>query len=429
MPKYNSAKRTARIDDKQTSKRILAAIFLALITLVALVQIRMTIIQTRAFLDNYTKDSNTKLTSYTKTIESAYEGILTYTNAIPVINRGSYINFNGFMANAMGVRNLNNVIKLNNGHLGETQVLRDVTKDVVQITKLSEYAKENGKSFLYVVGPSQFSVSNEELPAGYETFVNENADAQITGSRNNDVSVLDLRVKMQEQGLTPTEMMFTTDHHWNVKAGFWGYTEIIKKLVDGDIIQADSELVNLTDIDNYRVETLRDVFLGAYGRRTGVYFAGLDDFDIFTPMFDTNLTVTLFPDNIQKSGSFYDVCYSSHYDPKKKPSPGSPGGVSEHMYGYWGAAPQGAQYHNDGAPINKRILVLSNSFGSFPNAFLALTFTDLAQVYFNRNSQWDGTNFEKYLMEFNPDIIIFLTNSGLNIGIYDFLPTYNLEVK
>ena len=413
-----------------TSKYVLAAVFIAWIALVTLTQLHTTITQTHDFLNTHARDGHTTPTqaAYIKTIDDAYSNVLTYNAPFPFINRGSYINLNGYMANAMGAKELNGVIKLSNGRHAQIIWVRDVTQDVVQITKLSRYMDENGGSFLFVNAPSDFSVSNEEFPTGYRTFTNLNIDAHITALQQNNVPTLDLRENALAQGLSPADLFFSTDHHWTVKAGFWGYTQIIERLTADRFFPKTDALATLTDVHNYHIETFHNVFLGSYGRRTGHYFSGLDDFDIFTPLFDTQLTVTLFPGNEQKSGSFYDVCYSGYYDPHTEALSHFVDRSWENFYGYWQQAQQGTHYHNENAPVNKRVLVIGDSFTNFPNAFFALTFTDFAQIYFNRY-HWDGSNFEQFVAEFAPELIIFLTSGQTVFGSYNVLPSYHWEVQ
>lgn len=63
----------------------------------------------------------------------------------------------------------------------------------------------------------------------------------------------------------------------------------------------------------YIFECQKDCYLGSQGKRTGKYFAGLDDFTLIRPSFDTDYVFTVPSLSIKKSGSFYDAFIFEEY--------------------------------------------------------------------------------------------------------------------
>ena len=414
----------------QTEKRILAGIVLACITLIAVTQIRTTAIQTRTFLDEYTKDSSKTLTTYAKTINEAYRAILKHNEGIPIIDRGAYINLNGFMANAMNQKFANDVVKLRNGHLARLQKKGVIDKNLItQVVKLSNWQKERGKQFLFVLAPYQFSNTEDALPAGYEDFSEANADDLLAALRRNDVSVLHLREKMYEQNLNGNDIMFKTDHHWTWPGAFWGYTEMIKYLEENNSLpqnpDANISLHDVINLENYIIETYRNVWIGSDGKRIGKYYNGMDDFQHLFPIFNTNLNIDISAKNINKTGSIKDIYTANPYDPNKEIRI-----FTDNLYNLIGHWNQGiVRYTNPNAPLDTKILMYSDSFGLAVEPFMSMTSTNFDIITNNSYKE----SFEEYITNYDPDIMIFLLytryipgNDYLN---YNFLPSYNTEVK
>lgn len=74
--------------------------------------------------------------------------------------------------------------------------------DYKEIVKLYLTQLEKGKKFLFVLAPSQISKYDSQLPKGYKSYENDNADLFISGLIENNVPVLDLRDKMFEQQIS-----------------------------------------------------------------------------------------------------------------------------------------------------------------------------------------------------------------------------------
>lgn len=66
-----------------------------------------------------------------------------------------------------------------------------------------------------------------------------------------------------------------------------------------------------TDPDSYERTVYEDLFLGSQGKRVGSLYAGVDDFAVYTPKFDTSFTYTTPYET--RSGSFQQaLCFPEY---------------------------------------------------------------------------------------------------------------------
>ncbi|NMD38958.1 MAG: hypothetical protein GYA87_09820, partial [Christensenellaceae bacterium] len=86
------------------------------------------------------------------------------------------------------------------------------------------------------------------------------------------------------------KLFFSTDHHWKPYLALQTYSEMGKMLIDEYGIDIDTKSL---DVNNYNIDVYKNSFLGSHGKRTGKIYAGLDDFEIIYPKFETKLKVNL----------------------------------------------------------------------------------------------------------------------------------------
>lgn len=197
---------------------------------------------------------------------------------------------------------MDTVIRLDNGTL--TKAVKEISDKYLEkcADNIAKIQKDTDIPLLYVVAP--FKGEGDGVPQNAQTFVKSNSDRLLAMLKERGINTLDLREKMKEQGITNEEMFFKTDHHWVPKGGFWANGEICKKLNRDYGFEYSKESI---DIDNYKIKTYKNRVLGSLGRMTGTYFSdgGLDDFDLITPKFKTNFTVSYpFKEHITSKGSF-----------------------------------------------------------------------------------------------------------------------------
>jgi len=326
-------------------------------------------------------------------------------------NKGFYINLHGLMARLMGQRYINERIKLDNGHLTEEIEREETAFAAMQIEKFFDRQREKDKDFLFVITPNQVPKYESVIPAGFMNYSNENADELIGLLRGANIPALDLREEMLDEGMDHSAAFFVTDHHWTPETGLWAYIKIIEKLVqEGTIGPVESPSM---DTGEYSIEVFEDIFLGSFGKRTGRYFAGLDDFSVITPKFETEFSVaTPYKDDGEKSGSFSELLI----DRSKLEVDFFEG----NPYVTYGLAAKGlVRYTNENAPIDLKVLAIGDSFSHVTYIYLPFIFSECDQI----DMRYIEGDFERYYTEFDPDIVIMLVNPAqvmMENTTYDF---------
>ena len=201
-----------------------------------------------------------------------------------------FVNLNGLMAKAIGKNELNNVIRLDNGYLyitNEECPDEDIAVMANRVIAFNEYLARRGIPLIFTINPGTSSKYDPQLPEYYVDHTNDNVDRFCYALQSRGVWVVDFREELHNDGIDAYDMMYRTDHHWNTKMGFYVYGKIADLLAHELDCDIDPKV---RDINSYTIETYKKWHLGSRGQRTGKYFGGVDDFDLFVPDFDTSLT-------------------------------------------------------------------------------------------------------------------------------------------
>ncbi|MDR1600368.1 MAG: hypothetical protein LBS11_10955 [Oscillospiraceae bacterium] len=387
--------------------KAVAIVFVAAIFFVGYVTLPTTFVN----LGNYLKDAAIDFTKARDTINTSYNGMLTFTGN-PIRHKGAYINVNGFMARIMGQRVMNERVVLDNGNLeGMTgAVSADARKKIVNSAlQIYNAQKERGKHYLFIIAPHKVDKYNPGLPAGVTTSYNTNWDQIAKELTAEGIPVLDLRELVHNEGLDYASLHYKTDHHWKAEAGFWAYQKIIEYFTANGAIPAVDSLY--TDDSNFNFKVYKDRFLGSDGKRVGTTYVGVDDFTVIYPKFDTNMSVKITSSKIDKAGSFYDVALN-HGANVLNYFNNSPYGI----YGY--GDKDYIQYRNENAPIDLKIVSYGDSYGNATFTFLPLVFKTCDEYDFRH---FKG-NFAQNYKDYNPDIVIGLFSGIGDNTTYTFFP-------
>ena len=102
----------------------------------------------------------------------------------------------------------------------------------------------------------------------------------------NGVNTIDLREEMHNDGISEYDMYYATDHHWTTEAGFYAFQKLAGWIQNKTGTELDEKLL---DFNNYQVDRYKNWHLGSRGQRTGKLFAGIDDYDLIYPKFETKI--------------------------------------------------------------------------------------------------------------------------------------------
>jgi len=311
-----------------------------------------------------------------------------------------FVNFNGWVRNLLGQQEMNGIIKLNNGWLTTVcnytadETLHECADSVIA---LKNYLEEQGIAFLYAIPPYTISKYDPQLPEGIYDYGNDNLDRLAEMLKEGDVDLIDFREVLHKENIDQYGMIYRTDHHWTSRAGFYAYTKINERLQKMLECQVDPEV---KDFSNYTVTNYKNWHLGSRGQRTGAYYAGIDDFELIVPDFDTSLV------RGNEKGTYESLIINmSALEARDQ--------TSRYTYDtVLGNANR--NYINSNAYNDKKLLILTDSFGKAVNPFLILSYREVQ--YIMNSLTWE------YLESYKPDAVVmfYYVNNAVSPGYYNF---------
>ena len=185
------------------------------------------------------------------------------------------------------------------------------------------------------------------------------------------VETLDLRPWFESHGERYGDWFFRTDHHGRPEAAFAAWGVLAEELEGRYGFSFDPAL---TDEANYSKTVYEDFFLGSQGKRTGSLYAGVDDFTVYTPKFDTDLTYTCPFYDMERTGPFEaSVCFPERVAGRDWFN-GNP-----YTYYAGGDYPL-ARIVNHNNPDGPKLLLIRDSFACALTPFLALGCSEVVTV-------------------------------------------------
>ena len=335
------------------------------------------------FYINQEKDYN----EWTPDLGSKFETDIAST----FFNKFGFVNLNGAVCNALNQPCMNGVVKLNNGYLLTTlpyssdEVLRTYADSTI---RFNEYLKNRGTVLVYANTPYTSSKYDPQLPIGINDYGNDNCDRFLQMLKDAGVDTIDFRETMHDDGIDQYSMMYKTDHHWTTKAGLYAYGVLEDYIVDKTGCDVDERI---SDIQNYTVTTYKKWHLGSRGQRTGIYYAGIDDFDLIIPNFDTSIqndagTVGNMQDLMINMEPLANKDYTSRYTYDSVL-----GGSIGH-------------FTNLDCKNDIKVLIITDSFGKAVAPYLAMGFAQIDYVY---DADVSGVTPE-FIESMDPDVVIMM---------------------
>lgn len=335
------------------------------------------------FYINQEKDYN----EWTPDLGSKFETDIAST----FFNKFGFVNLNGAVCNALNQPCMNGVVKLNNGYLLTTlpyssdEVLRTYADSTI---RFDEYLKNRGTVLVYANTPYTSSKYDPQLPIGINDYGNDNCDRFLQMLKDAGVDTIDFRETMHDDGIDQYSMMYKTDHHWTTEAGLYAYGILEDYIVDKTGCDVDERI---SDIQNYTVTTYKKWHLGSRGQRTGIYYAGIDDFDLIIPNFDTSIqngagTVGNMQDVMINMEPLTNKDYTSRYT------------YDSVLGGSLG------HFTNLDCKNDIKVLLITDSFGKAVAPYLAMGFAQIDYVY---DADVSGVTPE-FIESIDPDVVIMM---------------------
>jgi hypothetical protein len=316
-----------------------------------------------------------------------------------------FINSFGLLQRVMGKREVDNydIIKDEEGYLHRPSYDRSrrVKKYTKNAVALYEYAEAGGMDFLIIETPPTIMKGITRMPPGVEYYDDRNIDLFLAELNKRGVPYIDVRELFAELG--EDELRYRTDHHWAMPLAFKTFGVTRDYLNDRYGYDLDPDGV-FVDSDNYYVEEYPDSFLGAIGIRVGKYYAGMDDFEIYIPKFETNLTLSKFLDKHEPNGVFTgDFREAFINDAYLAP---------DHMNKYQAFLRNGyveSIIENHANENGLKCLFITDSFGRPYAQYLSLLFSETVYLDASRDSRYTD-NVKEYIESYDPDILICMVS-------------------
>lgn len=327
-----------------------------------------------------------------------------------------FVDFNGGACRAIGRRLCNERFLFCNGFLGYMYAPdgRDAVGPFVESTvAFAHRVEELDIPFLYVQIPSKFALEEGLMPEGWMHYnPNDEALRTVEGLAERGVRTLSL-----VQGLAATRAeveanFFRTDHHWRGQAAFRVAELVAHKMAN---ILEDQTLHNPPElnIENWEKRTLRQTFLGSHGRRTGRWFAGIDDFEYFIPKFVTNIQ-RYKAGKLKAQGNFKESVLEMRF--LSRPL------HDRNAYGVYGTDRNDVAYVNKMAKSRIKVLVVKDSFANPVVGFLSTVCREIVKVDPRRYTSKE--EIFQTIAKHRPDIVVMLVNpTALRNEKFILMPT------
>lgn len=282
--------------------------------------------------------------------------------------------------------------------------LNYIKSAIENVTQFNKYLKNKNIPFMYMQLPCKISPNNNDLPRDTPNMSNIKADEFILGLKKKNVNVFDYRKFMIQNNIDFLDNFFKTDTHWKPSLAFSATIKLleeIKKLIN---IEIDEDKIT---IENYNKVVYPNIFLGSQGKKTGILFSGLDDFELILPKYETDYTWHGLNFGLKKRGTIKEaLLYPSQLCWEYNLA--NPYAV----YNLLNASYTIIENHK--SKSNLKILCINDSFSNPIASFLAPHFSELH--FFDLR----GNSSKKELFEIidyiNPDIVVMLyTTFSFNI--------------
>ncbi len=332
-----------------------------------------------------------------------------------IYGQTDYINLNGLTTRVLGINSLNERQKLANGYLAYFQDIRKTDYAISGAIELNEFLSERDIPFVYTLAPSKASFYDAEFAPGYSSNSWKNLDTVLDALNEAGVQTIDIDAWCEENGWTMEDTFFKTDHHWLPQTAMQAARLTMETLSEQGLAYYDRDKL---DEENWDITILEDWFLGSDGKRTGVAYAGVDDFPVYLPDFPTGYDYAFVRSgttNWTYLGIPVEFAYLDRIDY-----------FNDEVYGFYlvGNYPI-RRITNSEAENDLRVMVIGDSYSRPYEYFLSTQFKELYDI--DPRYYTDGSLAE-FIVELQPDIVLMCSSENdissqslYTTGISDYL--------
>ena len=279
---------------------------------------------------------------------------------------------------------------------------KDVSAAAERLKASSDWLAERNIPLIYVQAPSKMTVSDEPAMPGIPNHTY--AKNKTFRSKAEKLGIEYISASDWLSGGGSDSDFYKTDHHWTTEACYEVAAGICSYLNDKHGFEIAEDIFRR---DSYIFDTHSKAFLGAEGRRTGIWYAGLDDFTEIVPEFDTDFDVTIIDKEdgtSERKGPFEEAVMDKSKDIDHYSFEDSA------YYEYWGGDYGRIHVENNKLKDGKKVLIFKDSYGVPVTAFLTNAFSsmDIIDVrYYN-----DDKSIKSIIEEEKPEAVIYIYGTG-----------------
>ena len=321
-----------------------------------------------------------------------------------------FVNLNGAFQNVMQRNYIydadpaNDTVKKSDGYIvgnSDSFSEKDVKKAAEQLSETSEWLASMGIPLVYVQAPSKMTGSPEPAMPGLENHTYAKHELFREEALSRGVDYLEGAELLSYKG---DEAFYITDHHWTTEACLEVSDAVCAYLRDRHGLSVNEEAMGK---DAYEHVTNRKAFLGAEGRRTGRWYAGLDDFTVISPKLDTDFDIEISDKDgavSERHGPFTEAVMDMSKDTKNYSFEDSA------YYAYWGGDYGLIHVKNNKAAGKSRVLVIKDSYGVPVTAFMTNAFAEMyiADIRYYAAEK----SLREIVEESRPDAVVYIYGNG-----------------
>ena len=319
--------------------------------------------------------------------------------------KAAWIDGNGLLARLLSKRYLNDTMKFRGGLLGDlAHPRREVAPLAKELVKWDKLVKSLGGRYLYVQAPLKLDRQLEMLLPGCDPALNDVWDGVDELMRRLDeaqVPHLDLSPGIADNFEQLKANFYRTDHHWRYEAAFAKFPQVAKKIAELAGKSLPDDLPQFQAENWEKISTGRD-FLGSQGRRTGLGFAGCDEFVYYVPKFATEIDLVYKrpKKTVHRRGTFKD----SIVDPRLSDS------VLDSRSGSRYSVFIGSDFQCSIvsllAPCKLKLMIIKDSYALPMIGFLSTVFSNIEVI----DPRYFDSSIPKFVTAYSPEVMMTLVN-------------------
>lgn len=301
------------------------------------------------------------------------------------------------------------VVKTDEEQLAWVQDDTDISEPLDNLLAFGIEMKNEGRNFLYFQTPNKYASSSAftDYSDKYYKIVKDSFEKY-------NLDIYHVADEMKQMGMSQKDIFYNTDHHWKPSSGILADKLLCAYLNSSYGYNIDTS--NL-EIDRYEKEAYDDFFLGSLGKRVSTVYALPDDFVIYYPKYNTNLSVFNSYDSSNKTGRMEEVLFNYAQIDKRDLYNKNPYG----FYGYGDLAL--LEVHNNLVNDGSHIMLIKTSFADCMIPYLATVVEDMEVV----DLRYFKGSVRKYINEKEPDTIIVV--SGLSAMEKEFVEDSTFDFR